>query len=183
LAIVLLFMAASCFVTTVNIYFPAAEMEKAAAKIVDEIEGGEDSAPSGTKEAALVEWLVPTAYAGDVSLDITTPAIRKLQASMKARRPLLRQYKEKGNIGEGKDGMMAIRTLQGLPGSERRKAAGLMKAENKDRAALYQELARANNIPSSEVGRIADIFAKEWRKRLKPGQWYRDDKATWAQKK
>ena len=38
-------------------------------------------------------------------------------------------------------------------------------AENKDRARLYSEVAKAMDIDLSQVNRIAEIFAKEWKKK------------------
>jgi hypothetical protein len=37
-------------------------------------------------------------------------------------------------------------------------------AENGDRRKLYGEIAKAMKIDPSQVGRIGEIFAKEWQK-------------------
>ena len=39
-----------------------------------------------------------------------------------------------------------------------------MDAENIDRKTLYAEVAQALKIDDSQIGRVAEIFAKEWQK-------------------
>ena len=120
-----LFFVAAC--VTVNIYFPAAEVQKAADKIVGEIREGEtDEAP--TKEIPaegedMESWIprglpdsavfVKVAYA-KMDIDLTTPAIRSLKESLKKRFPMLKPFYEAGRIGETNRGELAIRDLQDL---------------------------------------------------------------------
>jgi hypothetical protein len=119
------FIVISCAVITVNVYFPTETVEEAAEKIIDEIQGGEDaqSTADNSDQQSFYKKGVPfnffgnaTVYAGEIDLNLTTPAIRKLIDSMKARNAKIMQFKGKGSIGETNNGMLAIRKMDGLGG-------------------------------------------------------------------
>ena len=187
----LVFVAINCAVITVNIYFPTEAVEKAAEKIIDEIESGEDaqSNPGNSGQQSFFQRTVPfnffgnsTVYADDIDLDLTTPAIRKLIDSMKARNTEIMNFKDKGVIGETNDGMLAIRDMNDLGGEEIRTVKRLLRAENNDRETLYKELATANKISLSEINRIKTVFAKARISKAKPGHWHHDENGKWTQK-
>ncbi len=187
----LVFVAISCAVITVNVYFPTEAVEEAAEKIIDEIEGGEESQAKpeeGVQQSHFwksIPYYISgnsTLYADEIDLNLTTPAIRKLIDSMKVRNTEIMNFKNKGVIGETNDGMLAIRDMEGLGGEEIRTVKRLLRAENNDREALYKELAVANKIEPSEVGRIKTIFAKTRKSKAKPGHWYHDENEEWTQK-
>ncbi len=187
------FVAINCAVITVNVYFPTEAVEEAAEKIIDEIEGGEDaqSESGNSGKQSFFKMTVPffnifdisTVYADEIDLNLTTPAIRKLIDSMKARNTEIMKFKNKGTIGETNDGMLVIRNMDGLGGEEIRTVKRLLRAENNDRESLYNELATANKISLSEVGKIKAVFAKTRKTKAKPGHWYQDEKGKWTQKK
>jgi uncharacterized protein YdbL (DUF1318 family) len=188
----LTFILISCAVITVNVYFPTEAVEEAAEKIIDEIQGGEDaqSTADNSEQQSFFQKSVPfnffgdsTVYADEIDLNLTTPAIRKLVDSMKARNTEIMQFKGKGAIGETNDGMLAIRKMDGLGGEEIRTAKRLLRAENNDREALYKELAAANKISLSDVGKIKTVFAKTLKAKARPGHWYQEEKGKWTQKK
>ena len=187
----LAFVAINCAVITVNVYFPTEAVEEAAEKIIDEIEGGEDAQgkPGDSDQQSFFQRTIPfnvfgnsTVYADEIDMNLTTPAIRKVIASMKARNANIRKFKNKGVIGETNDGMLAIRDMNGLSGEEIRTVKRLLRAENNDRETLYKELAVANKIESSEIGRIKAVFAKTRKSKAKPGHWYQDKNGKWKQK-
>ena len=188
----LAFVAISCAVITVNVYFPTEAIEDAAEKIIDEIQGEDDSLSKtdNSDQQSFFKMTVPfnvfsgsTVYADEIDLNLTTPAIRKLIDSMKARNAKIMQFKDKGVIGETNDGMLAVREMGGLAGEEIRTVKRLLRAENNDREALYKELATANKISLSEVGKIKTVFAKTRISKVRPGHWYQDEKGKWTQKK
>ena len=187
----LVFVAINCAVITVNVYFPTEAVEEAAEKIIDEIEGVEESqakSEDGGQQSYFLKRIPycisgnSTVYADEIDLNLTTPAIRKLIDSMKARNTEIMQFKDKGVIGETNNATLAIRDMNGLVGEEIRTVKRLLRAENNDREALYMELAVANKIEPSEVGRIKAVFANTRKSKAKPGHWYHDDKAKWTQK-
>ncbi len=182
------FIAVNCAVITVNVYFPSEAVEKAAEKIIDEIEGEDESQGKDSPQSSF-RINVPgyvlgnsTVYAEEIDLEITTPAIRKLIDSMKTRNVQVMNYKDKGILGESYDAMLIIRTMDGLGGEEIRTVKRLLRAENADREKLYGELAKANDISLAEVGKIKTIFAKTRKSKAKPGHWFKDEKGKWSQK-
>ncbi|MCP4271235.1 MAG: YdbL family protein [Gammaproteobacteria bacterium] len=188
----LAFVAISCAVITVNVYFPTEAVEEAAERIIDEIQSGEDAqstADNGDQQSSFHKrapfnfFENSTVYAGEIDLNLTTPAIRKLVDSMKARNTAIMQFKGKGALGETNDGILAIRKMDGLSGEEIRTVKRLLRAENNDREALYKELATANKISLSDVGKIKAVFAKTLKAKAKVGHWYQDEKGKWSQKK
>ncbi len=188
----LAFVVISCAVITVNVYFPTEAVEEAAEKIIDEIQSGEDaqSTADNSDQQSFFQKSVPfnffensTVYADEIDLNLTTPAIRKLVDSMKARNSEIMKFKDKGTIGETNDGMLAIRKMDGLGGEEIRTVKRLLRAENNDREALYKELAAANKIDPADIDKVKSIFAKTLISKAKPGHWYHDEKGNWTQKK
>ncbi len=188
----LAFVVISCAVITVNVYFPTEAVEEAAEKIIDEIQSGEDvqsTADNGDQQSFLLKR-VPfnffgnsTVYAGEIDLNLTTPIIRKLVDSMKARNSAIMQFKGKGTIGETNDGILAIRKMDGLGGEEIRTVKRLLRAENNDREALYKELTAANKIDPADIDKVKSIFAKTLKSKAKSGHWHHDEKGNWTQKK
>ena len=83
---------------------------------------------------------------------------------MKARFQTLTPYYQKGALKEGDDGYLTVTDAGGLNLKEKRDLNSLVDAENSDRKTLYAEVAKALNIEPSQIGRIAEIFAKEWQK-------------------
>ena len=53
--------------------------------------------------------------------------------------------------------------------------------ENRDRSALYAEIARANGHPEWEPD-IRQIFARRWIDNAPRGWWYMDAGGNWTQK-
>ncbi len=187
----LAFIVISCAVITVNVYFPTEAVEEAAEKIIDEIqaEDGSQSTADNSDQQSFFQKSVPynlfgnsTVYADEIDLNLTTPAIRKLVDSMKARNSAIMQFKGKGTIGETNDGKLAIRKMDGLGGEEIRTVKRLLRAENNDREMLYKELAAANKIDPADIDKVKSIFAKTLVSKAKPGHWYQDEKGNWVQK-
>lgn len=175
---------------TVNIYFPAAAVQRAADKIVEETWG--DQGKGGAKEPAKGSSLTPrqrsvvisfaaVAYAAEPDVNISNPAIRGLKESIKTRSGSLIPYMDKGNAGIGRDGLLAVRTTEGLNLKERAEVQQLVDAENRDRENLYAEIAKANNFPD-KVRDIKAIFAKSWTDQAKAGWWIQDAQGNWKKK-
>jgi len=179
---------------TVNVYFPAAEVERAADVIVREIrpEGVAPpveapspgaAGPSLHATLAALLWAAPAQAAeGGIDMEIDTPLLRKIRASLKARYASLLPYYEKGIIGEVWNGEAAIRSLDGVERQEVGKVRTLAADEVRDRKAMYAEIARANGIDASRVPEIGRIFGKKFIEKLRPGFWYRDAKDVWRRR-
>lgn len=163
-----------CACVTINIYFPAEKVESVAGKIVHDIRGEKEDTETKSKEnkksalPKLITWFLspPTAYAQDV-IDVSNPTIRGLKDKMKARYGAMKPYYQSGALKEGNDGYVSFVKMDGLGLKQKRDVKALVDAENKDRRQLYMEVAKAMNIDPSQIGQIAEIFAKEWQKSVR----------------
>jgi uncharacterized protein YdbL (DUF1318 family) len=173
---------------TVNIYFPEATVKQAAAQIVDEIRktDAEKKAPEATLQLPTLREagpfsLVPAAFAQEET-SVSTPAIRALKESMKARFAALKPYFDGGNIGETNKGMLDVRDETGLNLQAKAALRNLVKDENGDRTKLYAEVAKALNIEASQIEKIQKIFAAEWAKSAAVGWWIQQEDGAWIKK-
>ena len=99
---------------------------------------------------------------------------------MKLRFAKLHPHFVSGAIGFTADGQVALRDVSSLPLAQRAALNPLIAAENRDRNALYKEIARANNHPEWEAQTRA-TFAKRWVINAARGWWY-EDANGWRQK-
>ncbi|MDX1763986.1 MAG: DUF1318 domain-containing protein [bacterium] len=188
---VLLFILASC--VTINIYFPAAAVEKAADQIVQETWGDKatEPAPEKQEKEGLVNRLnrvagfiigTSTAYAQEADINVTTPAIRALKGSIADRSGSIKPYMDTGNVGIGGNGLLVVRTTDGLSLKDKAAVTRLVDAENKDRMALYREIAEANGFGPDRIDDIQRIFAASWIKQARSGWWVQSEGGAWNQK-
>ncbi len=188
----LLFVAAC---VTINVYFPSAEAARAADQIIRDVYGEGDelqgtvppSEPSSQAPVeaqpvlvSLLEWMVSPAQAA-ANINIQTPAIRSIRASMEKRFKKLKPFYANGSVGMTNNGLVAVRDLNAVPLKNRKKVSGLVAEENRDRKELYREIARANKHPEWEAD-IRSTFASRWIKNAPGGWWYQDAKANWKRK-
>ena len=158
---------------TINIYFPAEKVESVAGEIVDEIRGRESSGDNETQKndqsslfRRILLTLAPsTAWAEDVTT-VSNPTIRALKTKMKARFVQMKSFYQKGMLSEGANGYVSLGNARGLGLKDKRDLKNLVDAENIDRQTLYAEVAKALKIDPGQVGKVAEIFAKEWQKSL-----------------
>lgn len=185
----LIFFVSAC--VTVNIYFPAAAVERAADQIVKETWGGPEepakkdqpqSAIIGAEAVAAIFHFVEEAHAQEADINVSNPAIRALKDSIKNRSNSIKPFMDRGNVGISRDGLLTVRTIEGLNLKERAEVQQLVDAENRDREALYGEIAKANNIAKESVPKIKTIFAKSWREQAQPGWWIQDEQGNWKKK-
>ena len=113
--------------------------------------------------------------------DINTPAIMLLQKSMANRFPQLKPHLESGVVGLTHDGTLAWRDAASIDANARQVLDNLINEENKDRATLYREIARANRRPEWESD-LRATFGKRWISRMPSGWYYRDSSGQWQRK-
>lgn len=172
---------------TINIYFPAEEIRGAADRIVDEVYGEKaeaeqpDQQPDLPPSSSLTPtWGPSTAYAQQ-DINVTTPAIRAIRGDMKARFDALKPYLDSGHVGIGQDGLLQVRSTEGLNLQQRAEVSRLVAAENQDRRRLYEEIAIANGFPE-KVGEVQAIFAESWRDKAQAGWYLQSEGGGWVQK-
>ena len=176
---------------TVNIYFPAAAVEKAADQIILDVwhkQGGDT--PAGEENKALPATPGKKAeqsaldprhiLAQNVDFNATSPQIEQIKARMAGRFGELRPFLDKGAIGLTADGLIAVRDAGAVEMRDRARMNQLVSAENKDRKALYQAIADANNQPSW-AAQIQKTFAERWITQASKGWWYQSG-GGWKQK-
>jgi uncharacterized protein YdbL (DUF1318 family) len=187
----LMVLLVSC--VTVNIYFPAAAIQKAADQIVDDVRKTPEPMPEQKPEqkpdkSSLLDrvwWaqLGPAeAQAAAVDVNVSTPAIRNIRASLANRFPQLQPLYGKGAIGETNTGLIAARDIGALSLKEKADVNRLVEQENADRQALYTEIIRANSLAPSQLGEIQRLFANSWRDKSAPGWWIQQDNGQWGRK-
>ena len=125
---------------------------------------------------------VAQAALAQANLQIDTPAIAALRASLRENHQQSRPYYVNGAIGLMRDGSIGLRDANAIPLAERAQVNALIAAANRDRGALYREIAQANKRPEWE-GEIRSTFAQRWVERAPAGWYYQDPGGAWVQKK
>jgi uncharacterized protein len=121
------------------------------------------------------------ARADEGNVDVSTPAITVIKKSIAQRFAHLKPHLDAGVIGLTHDGLVAIRDHGNLSVLDRGKLESHVAEENKDRGALYREIARANGHPDWETD-LKLTFGARWISRAQQGWYYRDSAGKWQQK-
>lgn len=183
---------------TVNVYFPAAAAEQAADRIIkeiygDKLEGTQPATPVQPDQSSnqltpsagvgfnLLNLLVPAAYAQEADMDISSPAINKLKASMTQRHGQLEPFYLSGAIGMDSNGLLTLRDPSAVTIKDRNVVNQLVAGENQDRNALYKEIASANGHPEWE-DQIRSTFARRWVANAPSGWYFQEAGGGWKQK-
>ena len=171
--------------------FPEAAAEKAAQQFVDKVIGPakdasppehEQPPPGKSPGAMLLDFLIPSALAQTADINIQTPQIQAIQTRMTQRfSSTLSKYYASGAVGFTRDGLIAVRDAASVPLSERAAVNAAVADENRDRQAVYREIALANGHAEWEA-QIRDAFAKQWIGRARAGWYYQDASGAWKQK-
>ena len=175
---------------TINVYFPEAAAQKAAEQFVDKVIGGAKEAappvdqppPGKSPGAMLLDLVIPSAYAQSADINIQTPQIQAIQSRMRDRfANVLVKYCTSGAVGFTRDGLVAVRDAARVPLADRAGVNAAVADENRDRQAVYREIALANGHSEWEK-QIRDTFAKQWIQQARPGWYYQDSGGAWKQK-
>ncbi|MDQ3617939.1 MAG: YdbL family protein [Pseudomonadota bacterium] len=190
---------------TINVYFPAAEAREAAQEFVEKVIG-DDIRPavpankegSGGANAALnpravhpsarlaIDWAalvgIGSAQAqSQPDITLKTPAIQAIQARMTARFDAqLRAGFDAGALGFASDGTIVLRDASQLALKDRVAVNQAVADDNRDRKAVYREVAVANGHPEWEA-QIREVFARQWIASARSGWWYQSG-GSWQQK-
>lgn len=115
------------------------------------------------------------------NLDIDSPAVAAVRASMQQRHAELAPYYASGAVGLTRDGQVALRDASSIPLAQRGRVNGLVAAENRDRSALYREIARANGHPEW-AAQVQATFAQRWIDKAQAGWWVQKADGRWEAK-
>jgi uncharacterized protein YdbL (DUF1318 family) len=174
---------------TVNIYFPAAEIQQAADEIVDDVRPEQQEEKDGSLEGIRPNWLArlaayfePGSAMAQVNIDISSPTIRTLKNSLAGRFGSLKGFYNAGVLGENKTGYLEIRDESGLDLKNKANLRKLVTAENSDRKALYLEILKANNLETRFLPEVEKLFANSWRNKAIAGSWIQKDDGSWIKR-
>ena len=117
----------------------------------------------------------------EADLDLDSAAIVSLAKSLANRFVQLRPHLDAGVIGLTHDGSIALRDVAGIDVKALLVLDALIIEENKDRATLYREIARANRRPEWESD-LRATFGRRWISRMPAGWFYLNDKGQWISK-
>lgn len=192
--ITVLALVAGC--VTVNVYFPASQVEKTAEKIVDEVYQEKKEPPKETpsqqpgssiergtfRGIARLAGLGPaTAYAEEATT-VSNAAIRGLKDQIGQRHQDLLPFYGQGQVGINRDGFLEVRGTSGLGLPQVATMKRLVDADNAARRQLYEEVAKALNLKPDQVPQIRQIFAKQWRDKAQSGWAVQSNDGQWGRK-
>ena len=93
----------------------------------------------------------------------------------------LRAGFDSGALGFTRDGLVVVRDASKLQLKDRVAINQAVADDNRDRKAVYREVAVANGHPEWEA-QIRGVFAKQWVDSAHGGWWYQDASGGWKQK-
>jgi len=184
-ALTIMGLAMAC--VTVNIYFPAAKVEKTADEIVGEVykdvkPPADQKKPQGSSSLdSLLAWLAPaSAHAADAA-SVSNATIRTLKDNIKNRITQLAPFLAAGQVGIDNNGFLQVVNTGGMDVRQVAQVRRLVDSDNADRRRLYQEVAGALDQPQN-AGKVQNIFAGKWRAEA-PGGWLvQDAGGQWKKK-
>jgi uncharacterized protein YdbL (DUF1318 family) len=181
---------------TVNIYFPAAKVEKTAEKIVDEVYQEKKEIPTQEptekpqslnergiyRSIARIARFGPAQAFAEEATTVSNAAIRGLKEQIGQRHQELLPYYQQGKVGITKDGFLEVRNTSGLALPQVASLKRLVDADNAARRQLYEEVAKALNLKPEQVPQVRQIFAKQWRDKAQAGWAIQTDDGQWGRK-
>ena len=188
-------MVALAACVTINVYFPAAEAKAAAREFVERVideaqpatpeqQPADDNGGGGMAfrlDPLVLIGIGEAKAQGAPDITIKTPAIQAIQRRMEARfNSTLRAGLDSGALGFTADGLITVRDPSRLELKDRVAMNSAVADDNRDRKAVYREVAVANGHPEWE-GQIREVFAKQWVASARAGWWYQSG-GSWKQK-
>ena len=193
----------SCAIITVNIYFPEKEVQEAYKALEKELMTPEGNKPEGTPEKKTEtppqssirwEWVAsamaqPSELSGKIA-DVVKkmPDVVAAYREMGSRLSKIDRLRDSGAVGEGKNGLLAVREEKGVMPADR----SLISAENENRGTIMNGMARAivriNRVPENEqnikqvMPQAVEQFASVRRSSAKKGWWVQESDGNWSQK-
>ena len=163
---------AACVPVTVNVNFSQEKLDSAARQIEEQAGAtsvqGAPGTPSGGGQSA----------GPAPRVESQSPQVVSATEARRARRPTVREWKNRGCIGETNQGLVIARPGEGC-GAE---AAALIRSENADRQVIYDAFLRENNISASDRPRVQSAFAKARQERSRTNDWVQQDNGQWIRK-
>lgn len=166
-----------------NINITIRHIEQQADDFWDEVEGDAETTEESDAEHDIsylkqfVDFMSPVqiAYAQTSS---TSPRLDQIKAKIKQRYAEVQRIKKTGAVGESNRGMLNLARPEKISDIEQKnEIQRVVAAENKDRKALYKEIARLNKDQNMTVSTVENVHSASLRKRAKPGDLVQAPKA------
>lgn len=176
---------------TINVYFPEAAAEDAADEFINNVlknesENSDEQAFVPVRQSSnllmvALDFVFPPAHAQqNVQISIDTPAIKAIEKRMADRlNGTLRSYFNQGVIGLTNDGLVEILSLGDVALPKRSALKQAVADDNRDRQAVYKEVAVANGHPEWEDD-VRAAFAERWIANAPSGWKYQKSDGSWA---
>ncbi len=183
LAIALVISGFGCVIRTehkidAHITLDIRHVEEEVGGVFDYVEGSSEELPGISAEEQAsgdsVSWLrrvgdalspMQVAYAKEK----TSPLVKQIAERMRGRHKEVAKWKTAGCLGENNRGYVELRDCDASKEAEKKNLVQkLLTEENKDRKALYKELARIRKLDVSTLERVG---ANDKLKRAKAGEW------------
>jgi len=184
---------------TVNVNFPEGAVQKAADDYVRELYRTKTRSESKDQTQftrPLGKWALWSLLASELASDTAQAAnvqafhlqsakAKALKTQLASRVRKLIQFKRKGFLGETRDGRVEVHsTPQNSPRPGLRVLLQkLVKAENQDRMALYQEALQSNQMEEAKLEQVRSSFARAFQAESPSGTWLQNADGSWTQKK
>jgi uncharacterized protein YdbL (DUF1318 family) len=156
-------------------------IEEQADDVLDFVEGKTDALPKTaapeTKPSSHLEnfmrLLDPMPSARAAELTTLSPLAEEILKRMQGRNGAVAEFKGAGCFGENNRGYLELRDCdKAKEGEPRNQAQQLLAEDNKDRKALYNEIARLNKDANVSVSAVEAIYAQKRLMRAKSGEIY-----------
>lgn len=125
--------------------------------------------------------VLPLCAQAEVDFKLDTPAISSIRHSLRSRHEQMEPYLDSGAVGLSNDGLLVLRDAAAVPLAERQTVNSLIAGDNRDLAALYVEIARANGHPEWEA-EVRSTFIQRRIVHAHPGWWYQNQDGAWIRK-
>lgn len=164
-----------------NINVTIRHIQEQADQFLDYVEGKTEELPEfeapANEQSSLLEraWNaldpVQTAYAAEIK--DSSPRVTQIAQSMKERFPQVESIKATGAVGENNRGFLELVKPELIEDAEKRnEVQRVIAAENQDRKALYQEIARLNRDQNLNVSTVERIYAQKRLERAESGELF-----------
>ncbi len=187
----------SCAVITVNIYFPEKDVKEAYKTLEKELMTPEEKPepkPEGQPQSRIRFELVSRALAQEpgmadriAQIIKNMPGVVAAYRDMGARAAETERLRDRGLVGEGNNGLLAIRD-RSVPPAEQK----IVNDENENRRTVMKGMARAiiriNRVPETDTNlnqvmpQAVEQFSSLRRDTAKKGWWIQDPSGNWFRK-
>mgnify|MGYP000972436792 CR=1 FL=1 len=185
-AAALVWLAVGCVIETkhtieAHITLDIRHIEEQASGMLDYIEKKSDTLPGLEPAPApssmlhrVLDALDPMSAAYADELKTGSPLVTEIAERLRQRNDAIATLKKQGYLGENNRGYVELRESKPFTTQDDRNAAQqLLAEENKDRKALYKELARINeDAPGMSVSVIEKVYANQRLKRATSGDLF-----------